>query len=371
LYKSVLKKITLEKTLQKPFIEELRAKSINKKIRCFLLKNNDVEIEVMNWGCIILSIKTPDKWGNKKNIVSGFKTIPEYENNKDYFGGVVGRYANRIANGTFSIDGKAYHLKLNNGVNSLHGGDEGFNKRIWNVKNIITNERQVGIEFEYVSKDGEEGYPGNLNVSVEYLLNEKNEFIIQYKATTDKETPVSLTNHSYFNLSGFENDSIVNHYLQIYANEYTEKNENNQPTGKFINVDNTVFDFRSAKKIGKNIQDSVLKSDRGYDHNFILKHDNSNELIHAAQLSDDETGRTLNVFTTSPGIQLYTANFFDGSIIGSQNKNYIQYSAVALETQSFPDSPNHPNFPNTILYPNKEYHSRTIYAFGVINHQKN
>lgn len=339
----------------------------NKKLYSFNLKNNVVEIAITNLGCIILSIKTPDKFGGIKNIVAGFKTIEEYKNNKDFFGCVVGRYANRIANGTFTIDDKPYHLQLNDGVNNLHGGEVGFDKKVWDVKNIVETETQTGVAFYYFSKDGEEGFPGNLKASVTYLLNDRNELIIQYKATTDKATPVSLTNHSYFNLSGFENDSINDHSLQINAQEYTKKNENNQPTGKFISVDNTAFDFRSAKKIGTNINDAVLKNDKGYDHNFVLKHSNSDKLVQAAQLSDVESGRTVNVFTTTPGIQIYTANFFDGSIVGSQNKKYIQHSAVALETQSFPDSPNHSNFPNTILYPNEAYHSTTIYAFGLIH----
>ena len=342
--------------------------SSNDQIKSFLLKNGPIEITITNLGCIILSVKTPDKFGALQNIVAGFKTIEEYRNNRDYFGCVVGRYANRIAYGTFKIDGNTYHLKLNDGVNNLHGGEYGFDKQVWKVNSTISNQTNSGVEFEYESKDGEEGFPGNLKVSVTYLLNNRNELIIQYKATTDKATPVSLTNHSYFNLTGFENDSVNDHALLIFADKYTEKNKDNQPTGEFINVDNTVFDFRSVKKIGIDINDDVLKTDKGYDHNFVLKHDNSDAIIHAAHLSDDESGRTLDVFTTAPGIQLYTANFFDSSITGSQNKVYKQHSAVALETQSFPDSPNHSNFPGTILYPEKTYNSTTVYAFGLINY---
>ena len=358
----------MSNTLQKISVEALPTQSSNNQIKSFLLKNDAIEIEITNLGCIILSVKTRDKDGALKNIVAGFKTINEYKNNKDFFGCVVGRYANRIANGMFTIDDETYQLKLNDGVNNLHGGERGFDKQVWETKNITNAEIQCGIEFEYLSKDGEEGFPGNLNVSVMYVLNAKNELIIHYRATTDKATPINLTNHSYFNLSGFENDSINNHAFQIFADEYTEKNKNNQPTGKFIKVDDTIFDFRSAKKIGAHINDNMLKTDRGYDHNFILKHNNSDTIIHAAQLSDDESGRTLDVFTTAPGIQLYTANFFDGSITGSQNKVYKQHSAVALETQAFPDSPNQPDFPNTILHPGEIYNSTTVYAFGLINH---
>lgn len=339
----------------------------NRKVYSFTLKNSAVEISITNLGCIILAVTTPDKKDEVKNIVAGFKTIEEYKNNKDFFGCVVGRYANRIANGCFKIGEKTYQLQLNDGNNNLHGGTVGFNKKVWDFKQIISNENEAGIEFTYLSKDGEEGFPGNLEVSVTYLLNHRNELAIHYKAVTDKATPVSLTNHSYFNLTGFENNSILNHSLTIYSNEYTEKNEHNQPTGKFVNVANTVFDFRSAKKIGTDIDDEVLKNDGGYDHNFILKHQHSAALVHAATLSDNETGRKVDVFTTAPGIQVYTANFWDGAVNGAQHVTYKKHSAIALETQLFPDSPNHAHFPSSILHPGETYHSTTVYAFGFIH----
>ena len=323
-----------------------------------------IEISITNLGYIILSVNTPDKNGKTKNIVAGFKTIPEYKNNKDFFGCVVGRYANRIANGCFKIGKKTYQLQLNDGNNNLHGGVVGFDKKAWNLQQIISNENQAGVEFSYLSKDGEEGFPGNLEVSVTYLLNQKNELVVHYRAVTDKATPVSLTNHSYFNLTGFENNSVLNHSLIIYSDKYTEKNEHNQPTGKFINVADTVFDFRSAKKVGTAINDAVLKNDRGYDHNFILKHNHSEELVHAATLLDNETGRKMDAFTTAPGIQVYTANFWNGSVNGSQNVIYNKHSAIALETQLFPDSPNHAHFPTAILHPREAYNSTTVYAFG-------
>ena len=338
-----------------------------KNLYVFTLQNNSVEIKITNFGCIILSIRTPDKNGIIKNIVAGFKTIGEYKNNSEYFGCVIGRYANRIANGTFTIDDKIYHLPLNDGVNSLHGGVVGFDKKIWNVQEIISNEIEAGVVFSYRSKDGEESFPGTLTVSVSYVLHQTNELVIQYKAVTDKATPVNLTNHSYFNLTGFKSNSVLNHWLTVYSNAYTEKNEYNQPTGKIINVANSAFDFRAAKKIGTDISNDTLKNDSGYDHNFIVKHSHSDLLVRAATLCDEETGRQLDVFTTAPGIQIYTANFFDGSICGAQNTNYKKHSAIALETQSFPDSPNHPHFPNTILRPGEEYNSTTKYAFGIIN----
>ncbi len=333
----------------------------------FTLKNDFVEAEITNLGCIILSIKTPDKKGVVKNIVAGFKTIVEYKHNTFYFGCVVGRYTNRIANGTFKIDEETFHVTMNDGVNNLHGGRVGFDKKVWNIQQIFNNETEAGVQFSYISKDGEEGFPGTLAVSVSYILNQKNELIIHYKAVTDKATPVSLTNHSYFNLTGFENNSVLNHSLTVYSDEYTEKNEHNQPTGKWVNVDNSVFDFRSEKKICTDINSKVLKEDRGYDHNFILKHTNSDTLVLAAHLQEDETGRQLDVFTTAPAIQVYTANFFDGSVKGAQNIIYKKHSSVALETQAFPDSPNHSHFPDTILRPGEEYNSTTIYAFGITN----
>lgn len=336
------------------------------ELHSFTLKNGSVEIEITNLGCIILSIKTPDKKGVIKSIVAGFKTIEEYKNNTDYYGCVIGRYANRITNGTFKIDDETYHLTLNDGVNNLHGGWVGFDKKVWDVHQVTDNQTEAGVEFSYISKNVEEGFPGTLTVFVSYILNQKNELVIRYKAITDKATPVSLTNHSYFNVTGFENDSVLNHSLTVYSDAYTEKNEHNQPTGRLIKVDNTVFDFRSVKKIGTDINSDELKEDRGYDHNFVLKHFHSDLFVHAATLWDDETGRELNVFTTAPAIQVYTANFFDGSVRGAQNIVYKKHSAVALETQAFPDSPNHPHFPNTILRPGEEYKSTTIYAFGII-----
>ena len=339
----------------------------DKKVYSFVLNNGVVEISITNLGCIILSIHTPDKDDDTKNIVAGFKTIEEYKSNKDFFGCVVGRYANRIANGCFKIDEKTYQLSLNDGINNLHGGNVGFDKKVWNLQRIISDENEAGVEFSYLSKDGEEGFPGNLEVSVTYLLNHKSELAIHYKAVTDKATPVSLTNHSYFNLTGFESNSVLNHSLTIYSDEYTEKNKHNQPTGRFINVADTVFDFRTAKKLGTDINDEVLKNDRGYDHNFILKNNHSAALVHAATLSDKEGGRKMDVFTTAPGIQVYTANFWDGSINGSQNIIYKKHSAIALETQLFPDSPNHSNFPTAILHPGEAYNSTTVYAFGFIH----
>ncbi len=326
------------------------------------LKNKNISVGITNIGCAITSICTPDKNGFQKNIVAGFKDLKDYKQNEFYFGCVLGRYANRLANGRFNLDGREIQLSVNDGINHLHGGIKGFNKKIWQMDNIINNENEIGVEFNYVSRDGEEGYPGNLSIKVKYTLNEENQLSINYFAETDKPTPVNLSNHTYFNLTGFE-DNILNHDLQIASHFYTEKNINNVPTGNVLSLSDTPLDFIKQKKIGENI--NALITDKGFDHNYILKENVGKEIEWAAQLSEKKTGRIVNVYTNQPAIQLYTANFWNGSVIGQQNKPYLKHGSVALETQSFPDSPNHPNFPNTILYPDDIYSSTTIYEFKV------
>ncbi|GAA4729304.1 aldose epimerase family protein [Flavisolibacter ginsenosidimutans] len=342
---------------------EQAAQLRDKGVCRIVLQNGEVEVALTNLGCSILSIDTPDKNGDCKNIVAGFSSIEDYLVNRDYLGCVVGRYANRIANGRFMLDGKPILLSLNDGVTHLHGGVEGFHKKIWDVQRFINKEEQVGIVFSYLSRDGEEGYPGNLDVTVSYSLNKNNQLCIEYSAETDKATPVSLTNHSYFNLTGFDVPVIDDHLLQVNASAYTEKNEQNVPTGSVLSVEGTALDFRQPKKIGSGI-DSFPK-DVGYDHNFVLEDHSTSEVVFAAKLSEPVSCRSLTVFTSAPGIQVYTANYWDSSIKGVQGQLYEKHGAVALETQAFPDSPNQPSFPNTILYPGEKYSLKTIYAFGV------
>lgn len=332
-------------------------------MRLVTLKNDKITITLTNLGCTIISIFTPDRSGERKNIVAGFARLNEYQQNDHYFGCIVGRYANRIANGSFSIDDTNYHLSLNDGSNHLHGGFAGFHKKVWDISSVIENESGTGVVFEYFSKDGEEGYPGNLTVRVKYVLNDKNQLSIEYRATTDQATPVNLTNHSYFNLTGFENDSILDHELLINAGYYTPKNENNIPDGSIDSVEGTALDFSVAKKIGSGIDQLVV--DKGYDHNYVLDKSYADEMVLAAALSEPVTGRTLRVFTDKPGMQLYTGNLWDGSVIGSQGVAYKMHGGLALETQYFADSPNKPNFPNTILHPGVVYESTTLYEFGV------
>lgn len=324
------------------------------KLQLFNLSNGVMDVVLCNYGCTIVAMQVPDRYGQKKNVVAGFKTIEEYQNNPNYLGCTVGRFANRIAFGKFKLDGTEYQLECNNGVNHLHGGINAFHKKVWQVE-----ETADGINMHYLSRDGEEGYPGNLNVSVKYSFAANNKFVIEYTATTDKPTIINLTNHSYFNLSGFEEATIYNHVLKINAENYTPKNENNIPSGEIESVSGTPYDFRAPKCLGKDIDDLV--SDMGYDINYTL--DKTNDEQPCAVVYEPVSGRKLHLFTTMPGLQLYTANWWDGTEQGTQNKMYQQHGAVALETQSFPDAPNHPEFPNVVLHPGEVYRSKTIFQF--------
>ncbi|RYZ30159.1 MAG: galactose mutarotase [Chitinophagaceae bacterium] len=327
------------------------------------LHNDTVAVVLTNLGCSILSIECPDCDGCRKNIVAGFANIEDYLTNRDYLGCVVGRYANRIANGRFTLDGKQIQLPLNDGPNHLHGGVDGFHKQIWDVKDFINEKERAGVVLRYVSKDGEEGYPGNLQVTVTYSLNKKNELSIEYGAETDKATPVNLTNHSYFNLTGFDVPVIDEHLLQVNAATYTEKNKQNVPTGLMLPVVKTALDFTKPKAISSGLD--KFSQDRGYDHNFVLEKHLQGKIVLAAKLYEPLSGRLLTVSTSQPGLQVYTANYWDGTTRGVQGNFYQKHGAVALETQAFPDSPNQSSFPNTILYPGEMYSSKTVYVFGV------
>jgi aldose 1-epimerase len=335
-----------------------------KDIYTLQLENGSVSITVTNLGCAIVAVYAPDRLGNRKNIVAGLDDITQYQHNDYYLGCVIGRYANRIANGRFLLEEKEVLLSVNNAPNHLHGGVAGFNKKVWELVSLIEEESKVGVVFECLSPDGEEGYPGNLRVQVKYTLDQHNRLGIYYSAVTDQCTPVNLTNHSYFNLAGFETPVILDHHLQVNAGCYTEKNERNIPTGTILPVAGTPLDFSTPKKIGKDI--SLLLSDQGYDHNFVINRIQEGELVPAALLSEPQSGRLLRVFTDQPAIQVYTANFWDGSLLGQQQQPYVKHGAIALETQAFPDSPNHPGFPNTILHPGDTYRSATVYQFEVM-----
>jgi aldose 1-epimerase len=328
----------------------------------YKLSNANIDVEVSNYGCTIVSINTPDLHGTRENIVAGFKDFSDYTKDHPYLGCIVGRYANRIAFGKFKIEDTEYNLPVNNDKNHLHGGYYGFNKKVWKPETEIKDSHRTGVQFSYTSEDGEEGYPGNLKVLVEYVLTAEDELVINYEAVTDKPTIVNLTNHSYFNLSGFQTPTIYDHLLKINANRYTEKNENNVPTGCFKSVLNTPYDFLQFKAIGEHIH--LLKDDMGYDINYVL-----DDQSPAVELYEPVSGRLVKVFTDRPGVQVYTANWWDGTLKGSHNQSYVQHAAVALETQAFPDAPNHPQFPGTILYPGQVFRTKTIFQFGVVKNE--
>ncbi|MEX6690787.1 aldose epimerase family protein [Danxiaibacter flavus] len=340
-----------------------KLKSAGDNIHNITLQNGALTIEITNIGCSIKAIHMPDKAGKNANIVAGFTESSKYLDNPYYFGSVIGRYANRISKGKFSINGTEYRLSVNNPPNHLHGGFDGFNKKKWEVVSLTQTDSEAGVIFEYNSADGEEGYPGKLVMRVEYLLNSNNELSMLYTAKTDQKTPVNITNHSYFNLSGFENDDITDHLLEIYSSAFSEKGTNNLPTGNLLPVRGTPLDFTEKKSLGKDID--LLADDKGYDHNFVVKIIPTEDMQKVAVLKHTASGRQLSVITDQPGLQLYTANWWDGSLIGYHNKPYKQHGAVALETQFFPDSPNQPAFPNTILSPGDKYKAKTIYAFSV------
>jgi len=317
----------------------------------YTLKNSHgFEVSVTNYGGAVTSLKTPDRDGNFGEIVLGFATLDEYVQCPRYFGALIGRHANRIGRGRFSLDGVEYQLPRNNGANHLHGGFKGFDKRVWDVR-----EGDNTLHLTYFSKDGEEGYPGNLTAFVDYTLLD-NELRINYRATTDRDTIVNLTNHSYFNLRGA--GTILDHELTLNADHFTPVSEDLIPTGEIKAVEGTPMDFRKGKAIGSELQ-SVAG---GYDHNFVLNYADGSLRL-AARLYEPVTGRVLEIFTTEPGMQFYSGNFLDGSLIGRDGVAYEKYTGLCLEPQHFPDAPNHSRFPSTILRPGEEYKHTSLYRF--------
>ena len=339
-----------------------------KVVDAYTMRNrNHVAVQVITWGATITNFGSPDKTGHFDDIVLGFDSLPGYLHNTQFFGVIVGRYGNRIARGKFKLDGKTYTLAINNAPNSLHGGLKGFDKVVWTAEPVQTD-TAVGVALTYVSHDGEEGYPGTLTAKVTYTLNDRNELAIDYQATTDKATPVNLTNHTYWNLRGEGNGDILSHTLMINADSMTPVDSTLIPTGQITPVAGTPFDFRTPTAIGARVDqdDPQIKNGHGYDHNFVLNRGAAGALVHAARLADPQSGRTLDVYTTEPGVQYYSGNFLDGTTIGKGGHKYAHRSGVALETQHYPDSPNQPNFPTTILKPGETYKSRTVFTVGVV-----
>jgi len=343
-------------------IEDAYGEIDGNKITQYTLTNpKGMSVKILNYGGTVTDIMAPDKHGKMGDVVLGYDSLSGYlQTGNPYFGCLVGRYANRIANAKFTLDGKTYQLAANDHGNTLHGGLKGFDKRIWTASDM-NSDSLSSIKFSYDSKDGEEGYPGNMHTEVVYTLTGDNQLKIDYTATTDKATPVNLTNHCYFNLSAGADSTILDHELMLKADKYTPVNDKLIPTGKIDAVKGTPMDFTTAKKIGKDIAQVT----GGYDHNWVL---NKNEgvLVMIGSLYHATSGRYMEVLTTQPGIQFYSGNFLDGTLKNTRGgAKYVQHAGLCLETQHFPDSPNQPSFPNTILKPGEVYKHTTVYAFSV------
>jgi aldose 1-epimerase len=330
-------------------------------IKLFTLTNSKGMVaRISDFGGILTELRVPDRNGKIENVVLGFDGPEQYLKGHPFFGAVAGRVANRIALGRFTLGGQEYKLAVNNGPNHLHGGLKGFDKVVWTAKPLHANSTEAAVQFTYLSKDGEEGYPGNLQATVTYTLTENNELRIEYAATTDKATPVNLTNHSYFNLA--ETGDVLGHELMIKADRYTVTDDTLIPTGQIAGVKGTPLDFTTPTPIGARIN-QITRKPPGYDDNFVLNGGKSLEL--AARAYEPKTGRIMEVFTTEPGVQLYTGNHLDGTLTGHHGVAYKQFSGFCLETQHFPDSVNHPEFPSTILRPGQTYDTTTVFKFNV------
>jgi aldose 1-epimerase len=335
------------------------------QVTVYTLSNaKGVEARIMNRGGILVSLKVPDRQGTIGDVVLGFDTLDGYLKENPFFGAIVGRYGNRIAKGHFTLDGHEYTLAINNGENALHGGLKGFDKQLWTAKPGETKDGP-SLTLSYVSKDGEEGYPGTLTATVTYTLTNANELRIHYHATTDKPTVLNLTNHSYFNLAGQGNGDILGTHLTINADRFTPVDKGLIPTGELRSVEGTPFDFRKPTAIGARIEqpEEQLKLGGGYDHNFVLN-GQAGTLRLAARATDPKSGRVLEVLTTEPGVQFYTGNFLDGKIVGKGGKTYGRRYGFCLETQHYPDSPNKPSFPSTVLRPGATYDTTTVFKFS-------
>jgi len=320
---------------------------------------NGLVVKLITYGAIVTSVEVPDRDGKLANITLGFDSLDGYLPRHPYFGATVGRYCNRIANGKFKLGEQEYTLATNNGPNHLHGGENGFDRVLWDAEPVQT-ESAVGVKFHYVSKDGEEGYPGNLDVTTTYLLTNDNELSVEFTATTDQPTPVNLTNHNYWNLSGAGSGTILNHELEIAADQFLAVDDTLIPTGELVDVSDSYLDFTKAQKIGARIEESKLEP-LGYDHCFALRSQDGS-MAFAARVTDAASGRVMEITTTQPGLQFYSGNFLDGSEDGGGNK---QHEAFCLETQHYPDSPNQPKFPTTILKPGETYQQKTVHKFSV------
>lgn len=337
-----------------------------RRVSLYTLRNaRGMEARITNYGGIIVSLKVPDRDGRDGDVVLGFDSLQDYVRSSPYFGALVGRYANRIARGHFTLDGHTYTLAINDGPNSLHGGLKGFDKRVWSARSFEA-QGGCGLTLRYTSPNGEEGYPGTLKVRVTYTLTDEDELVVDYRATTDRATPVNLTNHSYFNLAGAGSGDVLGQVVMINADSITPVDSTLIPTGEIRSVAGTPYDFRTPTPIGARIDepDTQLRYGHGYDENFVLNRAaRDTSLTLAARVYDPGSGRVLEIYTDQPGLQFYTGNYLDGTLKGKGGAVYGRHAGFAMETQHFPDSPNHPNFPSTILRPGQVYHTRTVYKF--------
>jgi len=335
------------------------------EVDLYTLRNSSGMLaKIVTYGGVVVSLDVPDRKGGLDDVVLGCGSMPDYEKYSRYFGALIGRYANRIAKGKFALNGKEYTLATNNGENHLHGGIKGFDKVVWTGR-PFEDESEKHLELTYFSPDREEGYPGNLSVTVIYTLTDDNELQIEYSATTDQDTIINLTNHSYFNLAGAGNGDVLDHELMLNADRFTPTDGGAIPTGELRDVAGTPFDFRKLETIGSRIEadDEQIIFGHGYDHNFVLNK-SGGELSRAASVYEPNSGRSMDVYTTQPGIQFYSGNYLDGSAKGKNGDTYQRRSAFCLETQHFPDSPNKPQFPSTVLEPGQRYSQTTIYKFS-------
>ncbi|MFD3503002.1 aldose epimerase family protein [Streptomyces sp. NPDC058678] len=334
------------------------------KVHSWALENGGTRLKVLSWGGVVQSLEIPDREGRYANVSLGFDTIEDYVAGSPYFGALIGRYGNRIAEGRFTLDGESHRVDVNDGANSLHGGAQGFDKRVWDVEPFAEGS-DVGLYLYRTSVDGEMGYPGTLETKVTYTLTGQGDWRIDYEATTDKATVVNLTSHVYWNLAGENSGTIHDHELQIAASRYTPVDSGLIPTGEPAEVAGTPFDFRRAKTVGEGLRvaHQQLLYSKGIDHNYVLDKGITGEPEHIATLKDPSSGRTMKIATTEPGLQFYSGNFLDGTLVGTGGSIYRQGDALCLETQHFPDSPNQPSFPSTVLRPGQTYRTTTVHSF--------
>ncbi|WP_181795720.1 aldose epimerase family protein [Streptomyces sp. WELS2] len=350
---------------RKPVKELFGTLADGTKVHRWSLENGGTRMKVLSYGGVVQTLQLPDRHGRYANVVAGFDNLADYAAKSPYFGALIGRYGNRIDAGRFTLDGKRYQLDVNDGDNSLHGGSRGFDKRVWDVE-PFTEGTDVGLRLRYTSADGEMGYPGTLRARVTYTLTRHGDWRIDYEATTDKPTVVNLTSHVYWNLAGEGSGSIEDHELSIAAARFAPTDAGLIPTGELAKVAGTPFDFRHAKPIGRDLRtgNEQLVLAKGYDHNWVLDKGITARPEHIATLRDPHSGRTLRIATDQPGLQFYSGNFLDGTLTGTSGHTYRQGDALCLETQHFPDSPNHPAFPSTVLRPGQTYRTTTIHRFG-------